>query len=159
MGSFNGEFAHKIDTKGRIFVPRRILEEIEDPTERNHFHVVVNKADGCLVIYTSSAFDAFIKGAVAKQKTARNAQLLRRSLGANSRRIPLDAQGRILLPEELRARIEMGRDAMIVGSLTYFEIWDRKVYEEMALPAADEFFDAEAATFRNPDYVPEEGGQ
>jgi MraZ protein len=159
MGSFNGEYAHKIDQKGRIFVPRRILEEIQDSNERNHFHVVVNKAEGCLDIYTASAFASFVDSAVAKQKTARAARLLRRSLGANSRKIPLDAQGRILLPEELRARIELGRDAMIVGSLNYFEIWDRKVYTETALPAADEFYDAEFATFRNPDYKPEEGEQ
>lgn len=157
MGSFNGEFAHKIDAKGRIFVPRRILEEIDDPQQRSHFHVLVNKAEGCLDIYTASAFDQFTRSALAKQKTSRGARLLRRSLGANSRRIPLDAQGRILLPEELRERIQMGRDAMIVGSLSYFEIWDRKVYEQTALPNADEFFDAEAAEFRNPDYMPEEG--
>ena len=157
MGSFNGEFAHKIDSKGRIFVPRRILEEIEDPGERNHFTVVVDKAEGCLVIYTASGFADYISSAIAKQKTSRGARFLRRSIGANSRRIPLDAQGRILLPEELRARIEMGRDAMIVGGLSYFEIWDQKVYKEIALPKADEFYEAEVADFRNPDYVPEEG--
>jgi len=158
MTSFNGEFEHKIDQKGRIFVPRRFLEEIEELSERNHFHVVVNKADGCLVIYTASAFAVYVGSAVAKQKTAKGAQLLRRSLGANSRKIALDAQGRLLLPDELRARIELGRDAMIVGSLSYFEIWDRKIYQETALPAADDFFNTEAADFPNPDYVPEEGG-
>jgi MraZ protein len=157
MGTFNGEFEHKIDSKGRMFVPRRILEEIEEPAERNHFQVVVNKEEGCLDVFTESAYREYLRSALAKQKTARGARLLRRSLGANSRKVPLDTQGRILLPKELRERIELGEDAVLVGSLSYFEIWDRERYQAVALPEADEFYNAEAADFRNPDYEPMEG--
>lgn len=157
MGTFNGEYEHKIDSKGRIFVPRRIVEEIEEPAERNHFQVVVNLEEGCLDVYTESAYREYLRVSLAKEKTARGARLLRRSLGANSRKVPLDTQGRVLLPKELRERIKLGADAVIVGSLSYFEIWDRSRYMNDALPEADDFFNAEVANFRNPDYEPMEG--
>jgi len=158
MDTFNGEFEHKIDPKGRVFVPRRLMEGIEHKeSEQDHFQVVVNKEEGCLVVYTESGYRDLLRSALAHQKTAQGARLLRRSLGANSRKVPLDSQGRMLLPKELRERIELGDDVMIVGSIRYFEIWDRQRFAEQVLPAADEFYLAASPNFFNPDFEPMEG--
>lgn len=149
---FNGEYEHKIDAKGRVFVPRRILEEIQDPAERNHFHVVVS-AEGCLDVHTESGFRRFVREALSSQRTVQGARLLKRRIGAFSRRIPLDAQGRLTLPEELRRKIQLGSDAMVVGSINYFEIWDREVYRANALPEAEAYYDAEAPGFVSDDFL------
>ena len=149
---FNGEFEHKIDVKGRVFVPRRILEEIQDPAERNHFHVVVNE-EGCLDVHTESGFRSFVREALASQRTAQGARLVKRRLGAFSRRILLDAQGRLTLPEELRQKIQLGSEAMVVGSITYFEIWDREVYRDQALPKAEAYYQSEEPNFVSGDFL------
>lgn len=45
--------------------------------------------------------------------------------------ISLDGAGRILLPPDLRAAVELKKDVVLVGlSLSYFEIWDRARFEE-----------------------------
>ncbi len=157
MPNFDGEYPHKIDSKGRLFVPSRILEEILEPADQGHFRVMVNKAEGCLDLHTESGYEAFRKSALSKERTARGARLLRRYLGANTRKIKIDAQNRILLPEDLRARICLGKEAILVGCGSYIEIWDAKIYQETAFPDADTYYGAEAAELRNPDYVPEEG--
>ena len=149
---FNGEFEHKIDAKGRVFVPRRILEEIQDPAERNPFHVVVSE-EGCLDVHTESGFRRYVREALASQRTAHGARMLKRRIGAYSRRIPLDAQGRLTLPEELRRKISMGNEAMVVGSINYFEIWDRDLYLEKALPEAEAYYEAESSGFLSSDYL------
>jgi DNA-binding transcriptional regulator/RsmH inhibitor MraZ len=56
MSYFNGEFAHKIDQKGRVFVPRSFMDAIDDPHERESFECVIDSVDGCLAIYTASGF-------------------------------------------------------------------------------------------------------
>jgi len=149
---FNGEFEHKIDAKGRVFVPRRILEEIADPAERNHFHVVVSE-EGCLDVHTESGFRRYVREALASQRTAHGARMLKRRMGAYSRRIPLDAQGRLTLPEELRRKIRLGNEAMVVGSINYFEIWDREVYTQKALPEAEAYYEEQAGGFLSSDYL------
>jgi len=67
MDTFNGEYEHKIDPKGRVFVPRRLLEGIENKEQQDHFQVVVNKEEGCLVVYTESGYHALLRSALAKQ--------------------------------------------------------------------------------------------
>ena len=149
---FNGEFEHKIDAKGRVFVPRRILEEISDPAERNHFHVVVSE-EGCLDVHTESGFQRYVREALASQRTAQGARMLKRRIGAYSRRIPLDAQGRLTLPDELRRKVQLGNEAMVVGSINYFEIWDREVYLKQALPQAEAYYEEQAGGFLSSDYL------
>jgi MraZ protein len=107
MSYFNGEFAHKIDQKGRVFVPRGFMDAIDDSHERESFECVINSIDGCLEIYTASEFAKYIEANLRNEKNASRAKKLRRSLGANSRKLKVDAQGRVLLPEELRSRIDL----------------------------------------------------
>jgi len=89
------------------------------------------------------------------EKNASRAKKLRRSLGANSRKLKVDAQGRVLLPEELRSRIDLSGEAMIVGALSYFEIWNRTKYES-GLVDADDYFNSATGDMTSPDYQPTE---
>lgn len=155
MTYFNGEFAHKIDQKGRVFVPRGFMDSIADLRERESFECIINSIDGCLEIYTSSEFAKHIEASLRDEKNALQAKKLRRSLGANSRKLKVDAQGRVLLPEELRARISLNGEAMIVGALSYFEIWDRSKYQD-GLVDADEYFNLATGDMTSPDYQPTE---
>ena len=155
MSYFNGEFAHKIDQKGRVFVPRGFMDAIDDPHERESFECVINAVDGCLEIYTASEFAKYIEANLRNEKNASRAKKLRRSLGANSRKLKVDAQGRVLLPEELRSRIDLSSEAMIVGALSYFEIWSRAQYES-GLVEADDYFNSATGDMTSPDYQPTE---
>lgn len=155
MAYFNGEFAHKIDQKGRVFVPRGFMDAIDDPHERESFECVINSIDGCLEIYTAREFAKYIEANLRNEKNALRAKKLRRSLGANSRKLKVDAQGRVLLPEELRLRISLSGEAMIVGALSYFEIWDRAKYEG-GLVDADDYFNSATGDMTSPDYQPTE---
>jgi MraZ protein len=42
----------------------------------------------------------------------------------------LDGQGRIALPVPLRNYAGIGEDVVITGTNTYFEIWDKQLWEE-----------------------------
>ena len=167
MIDFDGEFTHKIDKKGRVFMPSALLDEVATAVEKEHvsaselgyFRVFANRAVGCFDLYTESEFQKFRRSALGKEKTAHGARLLRRFIGASTRKIKVDSQNRILLPDELRSRIALEGEVEIVGCGSYIEIWDAKVYAKTAFPEADSYYGSEASALRNPDYVPEEGEQ
>jgi MraZ protein len=41
---------------------------------------------------------------------------------------PIDKQGRILLPPDLRGDLQMGKDITVTGMLDWVEIWDRDAW-------------------------------
>jgi len=167
MIDFDGDSTHKIDKKGRIFMPSALLEEVDraiakkelDPSEGGYFRVFANRAVGCFDLYTESEFRKFRLTSLGKEKTAQGARLLRRFIGANTRRIKVDSQNRILLPEDLRSGLPLEGEVEIVGCGSYIEVWDAKTFLEKAMPEADNYYGIEAPALRNPDYVPEEGEQ
>lgn len=51
----------------------------------------------------------------------------------------MDAQGRVLIPAKLRAKIGLTRDIVFVGLNHYIEVWDAEVYAKMEAQTEDEF--------------------
>ena len=52
---------------------------------------------------------------------------------------PLDPQGRILIPSQMRERAKIDREVVLLGLLNKIEIWDKKSWQE--------FIDRSAGTF------------
>ena len=50
---------------------------------------------------------------------------------APAQELPLDSQGRILLPPLLREHAGIKRDVTITGDVDKFRIWDRQVWQEV----------------------------
>ena len=61
-----------------------------------------------------------------------NKVLLKRFIGSESVQVGLDKAGRICLPEEMAAKAGIKKDAVLVGLLDRFEIWNPKRYETVA---------------------------
>ena len=56
-------------------------------------------------------------------------QALKRLLLGHAAELELDAQGRILLSNELRSYAELGKRVVLVGQVNKFEIWDEEVWQ------------------------------
>lgn len=151
MSHFNGEFTHKIDSKGRVFIPRVFIDAIEPASEKASFECFINTVEGCFEIYTPSAFAEYVQSTLSTEKDAMRAKKIRRLLGANSRKLKVDSQGRILLPEELRQRINLESEVTLNGAMSYFEIWDSKRYAEIYVES-QAFFDQATDEMTSPDY-------
>ena len=62
-----------------------------------------------------------------------NKVVLKRFIGSGSVQVALDKAGRICLPEEMAkaAGLEIGDDAVLVGLLDRFEIWNAARFEKV----------------------------
>ena len=116
-----GEFQHNLDTKGRLFIPVRLREELGDV-----FYVTVSM-ERCLSAYSAESWRIFSDKVNAMPYVK---QRKMRPLFAYAARCELDAQGRILLPQNLRNYANLSKSVTVVGCNNHAEFWDSAAWEE-----------------------------
>lgn len=120
---FLGRFAHSLDAKGRLAVPARFREELAAGV------VLTRGIDRCLSLYPMAAWLPLAEKVSALPITDPNARNFRRMVFAEAVDLDLDAQGRILVPPELRRYAGLEREAVIVGVHTAIEIWSPEQWQ------------------------------
>ena len=114
---FLGRYVHTLDAKGRLAIPARFREELAAGV------VLTRGIDRCLALYPMATWLPLAEKVSALPITDPDARTFRRMVFAEAVDLELDAQGRILLPPELRRFAELDRDAYVVGVNTSIEIW------------------------------------
>ena len=114
---FTGEYRHTVDDKGRIAVPAKFRVQLGAGA------VVSRWLDACLAIHTQQGWDDLAAKVAALPITDPNARRFQRLIFAGAAEVELDRQGRVLLPGYLREHIDLGSEAVVVGSRDHAEIW------------------------------------
>ena len=117
-----GIYQHSIDTKGRLFIPAKLREELGDV-----FYVTLSM-EKCLSAYSSESWDKFMEKIKAMPKVK---QIKMRPLFAHAAKCELDSQGRILLPQALRDFAGLTKNVAVVGSGECTEFWDADTWAEI----------------------------
>ncbi len=110
-----GEYEHTMDAKGRLFIPARLRDELGSV-----FFVTVSM-EPCLSVYSGASWASFTEKCDAMPYVK---QRKMRPLFALAARCEPDAQGRILLPQNLRDFAGLDKDVAVVGCNNHAEIWD-----------------------------------
>ncbi len=143
--AFRGNFEHTVDTKGRVSLPvdfRNILDSFGDKSV-----VLTNYiSDGarCLEGFPLSKWIEFEKKLRAKSRFSSQLQKLENFYLSRAAECPVDATGRILLPQHLRNYAGVDKDVTFTSSIHGFRVWDSRVWEVI-------FNAAETALIENPD--------
>ena len=118
----NGQYAHNIDAKGRLFIPTKLRDELGGT-----LHVTIGQ-DHCLSVYTETGWQAILdKYNALPISQARKM----RFLFANAAKCEPDAQGRIVLPQKLRAYAHLEKDVVVIGVSNRAEIWNAEKWAEI----------------------------
>ena len=129
---FLGRFSHSLDAKGRLAIPAKFRGELADGL------VVTRGIDRCLSVYPLAAWQTLAERVSALSISDPDARQFRRMVFAEAVDEALDAQGRILVPPELRRYAEIDREAVVVGMNTYLEIWNPTRWEGLSALVEDE---------------------
>lgn len=125
---FRGAQAVTLDAKGRMAMPRRHRDRILD---RSQGRVVVTvDRDRCLLIYPTPDWDEVERRLMQLPSLQPQARRLQRLMVGHATDLELDAHGRLLLPPQLREFAALERDAVLVGQLNRFELWDEARWKE-----------------------------
>ena len=124
-----GEYLHALDNKGRIFIPAKLRDELGQTV------YITLSMDRCLSVYSTESWNALTEKVNALPYVR---QRKMRPLFAYAVRCDLDAQGRVLLPQNLRDWAGLVKNVTVVGCNNHAELWDndrwRAVFEEETAP-------------------------
>ena len=123
---FFGESSHTLDEKGRVFVPKRFQEELSRSADGALVAFLSRGQDKCLYFFSESGFQRALAELNTSVFSGEDVRGARRVFFANTSRVELDASGRILIPEKLRAATGLDKDVVILGVGDRAEIWPKK---------------------------------
>jgi len=122
--SYTDSFGHAFDAKGRITVP---AEWRQPWFEASLF--VLPSSDKCLKVYPASWLGD-LQTRVASLKSADPHRQGVEILASKAQSASFDTQGRIMVKEKLREGAGLKKDAVLVGRLDHFQIWDKAAWEK-----------------------------
>ena len=125
--SFLGRHDHTIDKKGRLSVPAAYRAEI---SRRSEMTSILTSYDNHLALYPREYWRENIEVGLAKiSEWDKEGQAFRRLVVGGATECPIDSQGRILIPTNLRRHAELQSKVTLVGVLDFIEIWDTELWE------------------------------
>ncbi len=135
---FRGEYYQKVDSKARVSIPaafRRVLDAADPPSTdfpRTRIVMVYGGRNRQFVeCYTVPAADALAAKVRALPMGSKARQIAERDLITRSLTVEIDENGRIVLPQKLRDKIEFadGDETAFAGTLDRFQIWKASTYD------------------------------
>lgn len=118
-----GEYQHSIDLKKRLAVPSKFRGELKNKV------VVTRGLDKCLFIYPMKVWEELANklGALPVGEAATRSFIRLMLAGATD--VDVDKQGRILIPDYLKAYAGLHKNVIVAGVYNRLEIWDEKKWE------------------------------
>lgn len=137
MATFIGDYACKVDVKGRIILPMAFKKQMPADAQ-DHFVVKKDIFEDCLVLYAMEDWNRQIDK-IRKNTNSFNREhnMFVRNYFMGTAELPLDNNNRILVPKRLMDQIGADRDVILAGQDGRIEIWSAENYKKIALPAAD----------------------
>jgi len=121
---FFGQFSHNIDSKGRLTIPVRFREALQDGA------YVIQGYERNLVVYTTDDFKKLAQRASVLTTTNADARAVKRMIFGRATEVNLDSTGRILIPSFLREYALLQDEVTLVGAGEYFEVWDSRSWNQ-----------------------------
>ena len=130
---FLGEQRHSVDPKGRVVLPAKYRDELEDGC------VVTKGQDRCLYVFPLDRWHDEVERVKRMPRTEKRYRDYARGFFAGADDQKLDRQGRVQLSPRLRAYAGIDADAVLIGVGERIEIWNPTSYEEVEA-TTDEYY-------------------
>jgi len=118
-----GTHSYQLDPKGRISLPARFREALADGA------FLTLGQDGCLYCFPRAEWDARAEEVRRAPLSDPDGRAYARMFFGSAEPVELDAQGRLVVPQRLRAQVGIGREVVVVGVFDRLEIWDREAHQ------------------------------
>lgn len=128
-----GEYQHSLDEKGRLIIPAKFRDELGSS------FVITRGLDRCLFVYPEEEWRHLEEKLKTLPLTKADARSFVRFLLAGATQGELDAQGRVVLPQNLREYARIQREVVVIGVGTRVEIWAKEEWATYEAQAAASF--------------------
>ncbi|MBW6501949.1 MAG: cell division/cell wall cluster transcriptional repressor MraZ [Bacteroidales bacterium] len=137
MATFIGDYACKVDAKGRIILPSTFKKQMPSAAQ-DHFVVRKDIFENCLVLYSIDDWNRQLEK-IRKRINPYNREhnMFLRNFFKGTAEILLDSNNRMLIPKRLLDLISADRDVVLAGQDGRIEIWAASVYDRIDMPPDD----------------------
>ena len=126
---FRGATGINIDAKGRIVMPTRYRERLQNES-RGCVVTTIDTEERCLLLYPLVAWEEIENKLAALPSFNPAARRIQRLLIGHATEAEIDAQGRILLSPVLREYAGLNKHALLIGQGKKFELWDEAYWQK-----------------------------
>lgn len=115
-----------VDVKGRVAMPARYRQSLLENCGGQL--VVTAHPARCLLLYPLPTWLETERKLLTLSDFDKQSAALKRLLVGHATEAEMDRQGRLLLPPVLRDYAQLSREAMLVGRINGFELWDEAAW-------------------------------
>lgn len=123
---FRGATSLNLDAKGRLTLPTKHREAMA--LECAGDLVLTAHPHRCLLIYPQPAWEPIQAKMSALSSFDKQSSGLQRLLVGFAEDVSLDSAGRLLVSPELRDFAGLGKEVMLVGQGSHFELWSKEAW-------------------------------
>jgi MraZ protein len=123
---FTGTEVKSIDNKGRLVIPSKFRRAADFDGEEGFF--LTPGPGPYLIMFTSREFNRLTGKATRSVPGEGDVFDSTRNLFPETEFLPIDKQGRVILPSAHVADAELGSDVAILGMGNHIEIWNEKIW-------------------------------
>lgn len=123
MADLVGTHSYQLDAKGRLSLPTKFRDAFGEGG-----YMTLGQ-DGCLFAFPREEWELRSRQVEAHPLTDAHARAYARMFFGNAEHVDLDSQGRMVVPQRLRASAGIGREAVVLGVRDRMEIWDRAMWD------------------------------
>lgn len=127
---FRGVNTLNLDDKGRMAIPARYREPLQDSCDRQL--VITVDRDRCLLIYPLPEWEVIEQKLAKLPNLNKAARLMQRMLIGYATELELDSSARILVPPPLREFAGMEKKVVLIGQGKKFELWDEQRWNSLS---------------------------
>lgn len=120
---FLGEYVHTIDAKGRLALPVKFRQTLGSEA------VITRGLDGCLFLYPKKEWQVLADRLAKLPMAQANTRAFVRLMLAGAMEMPIDRQGRMMVPDYLRQYARFTRKVVVAGLYNRLELWDAALWE------------------------------
>lgn len=121
---FIGEHSHTIDSKGRLSIPTKYRRDLAEGI------VVTRGLDRCLFLYPKRGWEVIARRLAELPISQKKSRAFTRLMLAGAWDAELDAQGRLVIPEYLRAYAGIKKQVTVAGLYNRLEVWDEDQWHD-----------------------------
>ena len=128
-----GSFAHNLDEKGRLMIPRKMREELG-------YKVYIMKGfEGSLSLYNEERYQKLVEEFSRLSFNQSKVRDYLRLQFASTYEMEVDKLGRVQLPTALLTKYNISREVIVLGIGDHIEVWDKAKYIEYEESVKDSF--------------------
>ncbi len=126
---FTGIYEHIIDAKQRLAIPSEVRDQIHPDRDGNALYVSIGEGP-ILCLYTERGFEQRANELDHSELPPQDVLEYEQMFFPLARRVELDKQGRVRLPDQLLKIINPGKEIVLTGMKDHMEIHPRDKWQQ-----------------------------